>query len=804
MGADASRELERSSPLVGRSEIHDDLLSGLDAVRQGSGRFTLLLGEGGVGKSTFLKAVIKDAEAQGFLTLYGRALPSDLPQPFGLLQDVLRALGEGRVRRPEASEASVLSLFLAPFEADPSGMAADDRDAPSGESEAHRLLGYLTGPLARVEESRTALFDRIAEYFEELARQDPVLIALDDLHFADELSFEFLRHFSRQLPTHRIGILAATLPPAEAPAAVGPFLEELLREGTRHLTVRRMTEPEVAQYARWLLRGKEPPRESVMRWYSQTEGNPLFLESLVRGAGGLGPPAGTAESRDFEDILRGRVRALSEPDRRVLVYATILGKELDFPTLAIAAGGSEEERLAESVDRLVHAGLLREKGGEVYEFVSERIRAEAYAQMTETRRRILHRKVARAIEGRNRSDPATVFELARQFYLAREDAASLEYNRRAAELASRAYANETAVVHLERALESSARLAKPDPVVELRLRVELGRVLDESEEFARSFTVLSDAVERSRKAAGLEGELALALLWLARTTSDLGQFGRARELATEAYGILDRLGNQRGLLVAHRVLGIACWRVGDVEQAEQHLRAELALAESEGDVRERGHALIDLANALLTIDRSRLPEALELYSLAETIFAETREHWALARVRMNLGILYHNIGDSRRAFEKMHAALEAAERSRSRIWIGYCRINEAQFLVEAHQLVAARASLDKGRALLEPLGDRFAQQQLVMIEGMLREEGGELGPAEEAYSEAHRLARELGLEPEAAEVLFRQARLASKAGRIPEARTRLQSAREAGFLRLKAELTSEFEELEKSLSSAPP
>jgi hypothetical protein len=79
----------------------------------------------------------------------------------------------------------VLSLFLAPFEADPTGPGALTGGDSSGDSEANRLLSYLAGPLARVEESRTTLFDRIAEYFEELARHDPLLLALDDLHFAD-------------------------------------------------------------------------------------------------------------------------------------------------------------------------------------------------------------------------------------------------------------------------------------------------------------------------------------------------------------------------------------------------------------------------------------------------------------------------------------------------------------------------------------------------------------------------------------------------------------------------------------------
>ncbi|MCI4364415.1 MAG: AAA family ATPase, partial [Thermoplasmata archaeon] len=286
MTAGAASTADRFSPLVGRSEIHDALLAALASVKQGTGGLLVLLGEGGVGKSTFLRAVIRDAENEGFLTLYGRALPSDLPQPFGLLQDLLRAFDEGRVGRPPATESSVLSLFLAPYEADTSG-GGPGSGKEVGESEANRLLSYLAGPLARVEESRVGLFDRIGEYFEELSRHDPLLLALDDIHFADELSLEFLEQFAELVAHRPILVVAASLLPAEAPGRVRPFLEELLAKGTRHLTVRRMTEPEVAEYARWLLRGKDPPRESVMRWYSQTEGNPLFLESLVRGGAGL-------------------------------------------------------------------------------------------------------------------------------------------------------------------------------------------------------------------------------------------------------------------------------------------------------------------------------------------------------------------------------------------------------------------------------------------------------------------------------------------------------------------------------------
>jgi tetratricopeptide (TPR) repeat protein len=806
VAADRGLRDEPALPLFGRNEIHDAALRTLEEARGGAGQFLLLIGASGVGKSTLLRQAVRDARERGYLVMVGHALPSDLPQPFALVQELLRSLHDLRRSEsaPPSGDPSFLSLFLAPF-----GAGAHGGGPPAEGSglalEADHLLSYLAGPPARVEESRTVLNDRLADFFLELTQHDPVLLAIDDLHLADDPSIEFLEQLAGRLGEVRLAVAATVVPPEEAPPRTAHLLHRLLHEGSAtRLTVRAMTEPEVAQYARWLLKGRDPGREAVMRWFTQTEGNPLFVEYVVRGslgalAGGIPPEAGAPG--DLEEILRARVRALPEGDRRVLVYATVLGKEFDFPTLAVAAGTQEEERLAESVDRLVHGGLFREKGGEVYEFVSERVRAEAYAQLTETRRRILHRKVARALEARGRTDPGAIFELARQFYLGREDAPAVEYNRRAAELASRAFAHDTAVVHLERALEALRRQPRPDPTVELHLMIDLGRVLDESEQFHASEEVLERAVARARAAPERESSLALALLWLARTRSDLGNFPSALGLASEAFAILERAGNRRGLLVAHRVLGIAYWRNGDHSSAETHQREEIALAEGEKDNWERGHALIDLANTLVSEGGSRLPEALELYARAAELFADTRDYTAQARVGMNQALLYHGMGDLAKGAACLDRAIEAAERSHSHIWIGYCRMNQAQFYAEQGKPAEARSSIERSRTMLASLGDQYADQQFRMVEGMVLEVEGRVEEAAARFAEALKIAEELHFEAEVAEMHYRRARLLARTGRADEARAELGRARSAGLERLKYDLVAEADELERSLAA---
>ncbi|MGI0053097.1 MAG: tetratricopeptide repeat protein, partial [Thermoplasmata archaeon] len=337
----------------------------------------------------------------------------------------------------------------------------------------------------------------------------------------------------------------------------------------------------------------------------------------------------------------------------------------------------------------------------------------------------------------------------------------------------------------------------------LHLLIELGRILEEEEEFKRSEEVLEEAVGRARAGAGLDAPLALALLWLARTRSDIGKFQEAQDLAREALAILERLGHRRGQFVARRVLGVAAWRLGRFREAEGHQREELALAETEAEGPERGHALIDLANTLVSQGPGRLEEALGLYETAASLLSESRDDTARARVFMNLALLHHSRGDRERATACLDRALAAAEASQSIIWIGYCRLNQAQFLAEEGRGPPAREALIRARARLDPIGDRFAQQQLTMIDGMIREAESEPEAADAAYVEADRLAGELHLEAEGAEAKFRRARLALKRGDPELARRSLRAADSAGLGRLKSDLAPEIEKLRRELGTDP-
>jgi tetratricopeptide (TPR) repeat protein len=799
-----------AAPLFGRDEVGVEIARLLDRAADGKGDGLLLFGRAGIGKTQVLRAVVERAERRGFTVLAGRALPQELPPPFTLLRELFRVSGRDAGPEGEAPNADrSLSLFLAPYgtaEEEPPTSPGFTGPASTPPDELEGLLSPFAGEMVEgASAGREALLTRLVEHAADLARTQPLLLAVDDLPFADSSSLDFFRRFASDWPRQPIAFVAtAASPDAELPERTRRAIGSLERSPSiRRIDLRPMTVPEVGEFARWILGGREPDAADVLRWHAQTEGNPLFVEQLVRaasGIGALGRTAGDAASRDVTEILIAREHALGDADRRLLTYAAILGKEFEFPTLA-AVAGTGEERVTESLDHLVRDGLLREKGGEVYEFVSEAVRLAVYGELTETRRRLLHRKAGRALAAR---PGAGDFELARQFYLGRDDDRAVEFNLRAAQSAARAFALETAIAHLARALEAQRRRVPPDERAELKILNEQGRLLDEIGDLKRSEEVLLEAIEHARARSDVDLELAHGLLGLAQTRADRAEYGSAMLLANEAAELLQRVGTPRDRMAAHRVRGTVAWRHGDLLEAQKQRQAALAIAETDGSPIEQGHALVDLANTMIPEGTARLDQALQLYARAGSLFATAENRSAQARVLMNTAVIEYGDGRVDAALDHLSRAIEAAEQSKSPIWISYCHLNLAQWSAELGRLPDARAALDRAVQAAGPLGDRLANQQIAMTRGMIAEGEGALDTAAAHFRDALRQAREMGMPAEIAEMELRLGHLASRRGDRTAAREGLRAALAAGIRDHRPDLGARIAELERAVAADEP
>jgi tetratricopeptide (TPR) repeat protein len=791
---------ETDRPFVGRPEVLMEVDRALDDAATPQAHGLLLVGPDGIGKSEVARVAAGRAADRGFRTVRGRGLPEEIAPPLSLVREIFSALSSPADEPVYDPATGGFSPGAGAFEKE-LGAETPGARTPGLASEG---LESLLAPGGRTSiEGLGAARDALRRRFvdECLARKGTrsLAVVVDDLPLADALSLDLLNALAREGNGKGI-VVFATGTTGAIPAGADRVVRRLTAEGVlKEVVLRPLSVSEVGEFASWLLGGTRPSAEDVLRWHTQTGGNPLCLELLVRSVAGASLRSGPTDEAGG-DVLAAvieRARALEGVDRRVLTYASVFGREFAFPKLQTSIGLAEEI-VSESLDRLVRQGFLRERGAEVYEFVSERLWATVYTELTETRRMILHRKIATALEGR---PDVSDFELARHFYIGRNDPKAVEYNLRSADGAARAYAFETALSLVRRALEAARRIAPRDLRQEVRLLTETGRLLNEIGDLPAAEETLNEAVLIARQEHAIELDLGRALLALAWTRIERSAYREAEPFALEAEELLGRAGGARDVFAAHRALGTLYWRLSDLARAEHHQRAALAIAEREGNPHERGHALVDVANTLLPRGPEFVDATLALYEEAAEQFGRLDDPSASARVRMNRAVLLHRVGRTEEALRDIEIALDAAERSRSPIWIGYCLLNLGQWQAELGRTTAAAELIDRAERTLAPTGDQLAVQQVQMIRGLIAEREGRFEDAERRYAESQETARRMGTLGELAELLFRRARLAARCHNPGRARELVAEARSSGLAVHRIDLLPEVEKLEVELGS---
>ncbi|MGB6501000.1 MAG: AAA family ATPase, partial [Thermoplasmata archaeon] len=576
-----------SRPFVGRVEAVEALHRRFEDARAGSGGVTIVVGDTGVGKSTLVRDLVRDMRARGVRVLEGRAPALDAPPPFALLRSALEGASVDDAAGPGPMGSERVLIGFAP--------RLDDAGLRTPIRIENRLLSALSDAEDRGTGLRDPLWSAIAEQFGELTRRGPLVLVLEDLHRADERSLEAIEFLARQFQDQSLWILGTV----RTYAALSPVRRarlEALEKATeaRRILLRTLNSGEVADF----LRHREPGRafsdEEIARRYSETGGNPLLLEQIDRRLRGSGRAPAGGGAPDAE----GPLPPLDPDGQRTLAVAAVIGSEVPFDVL-LRASGEEEERLAESVDGLVGRGLLLERPGEIVSFADERFREELYGHLTASRRRLLHRKVGEALEEKGAGDLATIYALARHYYLGKVDPKALEYNRAAAEIAERASSPEAAREHLERALEIFRRLHPDDWGGETELVLSLAQQIGYMGQLQEAEQLLRQHLGRKGLAKRLPPEImALLELYLARIQTDRGEWKVAEKATERILGSVDLTGHPIVQVVLHRLRGEALYYLGKYPEALAEHTEELRLSLAAGNERSAELARARRANVL--------------------------------------------------------------------------------------------------------------------------------------------------------------------------------------------------------------
>jgi DNA-binding winged helix-turn-helix (wHTH) protein/tetratricopeptide (TPR) repeat protein len=604
------------STFVDREAEMARLRAALQAARDGVTRNLLLHGPPGIGKTRTALEIAAEARRAGFDVHFGRAHESAGAPSYWPWIEIFRSLGRARGDRELRAAAGAGAPHLVLL-------------APElGESLAPSSAPRSTDPDS--ERERFLLFDSVAAFLERLAHRQPLLLVLDDLHWADEASLALLGFIAQSRLRAPLMILGAHRDlSASFDAARARWLARARRDASAEsIPLSGLTLESVARILEDVL-GEPPSTALVGRVHAGTGGNPFFVSELARLLAVRGPAAyGDSDPLPVPDKLRDVVwiwiSERSPECRALLQLASAIGPRFSLPLLqrSFRHGG---EALLRGLGEAEHFNLLIQENGGQFRFAHGVIRETLYEELEEPLRIGLHRDIGEALEALHAPDLTShLAELAHHFAesaAVSDSARAVHYAREAARRARSVFAHEEAAAHYRRALQALDFMHPPDAELRCSVLIELGRSL------AASNAPVAAVEEALGKALDLARALTLAEHFARAATrmtayvldkDDQAQFDPLRTARVRAQlspvlrealaGLPEHAVRLRGralLLLARLVDGVA-----EPERAKELSGEARQLAESSGDPVLHVEVLSTLWTLLPTVDRAEERRAL--------------------------------------------------------------------------------------------------------------------------------------------------------------------------------------------------
>lgn len=472
-GTEEANPLDRLAGgiFVGRESEMEELRAKLDETLSGRGRLVLLVGEPGIGKTRTADELATYGALRGAQVLWGRCYEGEGAPTYWPWVQIVRSYVHERDPEVLASELGVGAPVIAQ-------VVSEVRD---------RLPDLPPPPSLDPDQARFRLFDSVATFLKNASRARPLVLLLDDLHWADKPSLLLLAFVVRELAEARV-LIVGTYRDVELRRdhPLSATLADLARErlSTRVL-LRGLAQADVARYIE-ITAGMEPPPALVEKIYRETEGNPFFVAEVVRLLAGEGALASSPDAGSWSltipqgvrEVVGRRLDALSRDCNELLTVASVIGRDFALNVLD-EVSDLPGDRLLEVLEEAMASRLISEVPSSIgrFRFSHALIRETLYEELSTARRVRLHRRVGETLERLHAANLAPHLpELAHHFF---EAAASgevdkaIDYALRAGERASGMLGYEEAVEHYDRAMQA-LELRGADDSTRLDLLLMLG------------------------------------------------------------------------------------------------------------------------------------------------------------------------------------------------------------------------------------------------------------------------------------------------------------------------------------------
>lgn len=511
--------------LIGRTDDLALCRSLLTQAENGKGAVVLLSGEAGVGKSRLVAEVKMEASSHGFQLLQGSCFPTDHAIPYALLLDLLRFSMFHRTPAFSEAEMRLLTQAFFPLLTDSASLSA------------HESLPSIK-PLLDPEQEKRRRFEILAQFLLRQTQERPMLCVLEDLHWSDNTSLEFLHYLARRCVSHPF-LLLLTYRNNEVHPGLRHFLAHLDREHlAQEVPLVHLTQNEVDAMLRAIFALPHAALvELVDPLYALTEGNPFFVEEILKSllaAGDLFYTNGRWEHRKLgelhiprsvQDTVQMRITHLSAPALRVLTLAAVAGRRFDFSLLQQLTS-YDEETLLTLMKELLTVQLVVEESADQFAFHHALTRQAIYTSLLARERRMLHGRIADLLESLAGSSPDTFLaDLAYHFFEAETWEKAVIYGQSAAEQAERLYTPHATIEQATRAISAAQQGAISLPVTLYQLRGRAYEILGNFEQALQDDeTTLQLAQQAGDRHTEWQALMALGSLWAERDYTQTGAY----------------------------------------------------------------------------------------------------------------------------------------------------------------------------------------------------------------------------------------------------------------------------------------
>jgi DNA-binding NarL/FixJ family response regulator/tetratricopeptide (TPR) repeat protein len=640
-----------SSAFIGRAVELDRLDAALDRAGQGRPQVVLVAGDAGVGKTRLLLALAEQARRRGMRVLSGGCVElGDIGLPYLPVVDALRELAddpeEARLLAGAAMTAPALGRLLPGI--GPPGLTGDDLD-------------------------QLQVLDAVRAVLAGLSEGSPVLLVLEDLHWADRATRDLVAFLARTLRVGRV-TLAVSYRSDELHRRhpLRPLLAELVRlPGVERLELAPFTRAELTEHLA-AVAGAPLPAERVEGIYARSEGNPFYAEQLLSATAG----DGRALPATLAEVLLARVQRLSEPAQLVLRVAAVAGRRVSHRLLAEVSGQPEAE-LERGLHEAVSVGVLTTDAATgSYAFRHALLQEAVYGDLLPGEQVRLHAAYARLLA----ADPdGAAAELAHHCLASHDLAGALAASVRAAEEAQAVLAPAEALRHLQRALALWERVPEPATVAG------------------------TDRVELSLRTAA--------------AASAAGEPQRAASLAQDAVRTVGATEDPAQAARAYERFGLYLFYAGRVEEALAARAQAVELVPAQPPTRLRARVTAAIAQALVNARRPAEARRWCDQALTAARGAGSADEEADALITLGMVEQYDNPASACRRWAAARTLAAAAGSPEIELRALYCL---AEVSSQLGDLTSACAAFDEGVELAQRTGLGWSGMGIFLRRGQLK------------------------------------------------------------------------------------